>query len=165
MGNTLVSIRAAERRQEIVRLRHEEALSFRQIAAALHMDVSNVHADYHKAVRETIPVAEVTAERKAALDELDFYKREALAILRREHALVQWGKPIINPSTGEPFLDDAPVLQALNTLLKIERQKAAICGYDAPRQRVVQVVTQDMVNELVAQYREELGVTEGMLPR
>ncbi|MFF6866654.1 hypothetical protein [Streptomyces ardesiacus] len=73
------------------------------------------------------------------LDRLTQLEDDARAVLRRPHIMVNNGRVILHPETGEPMEDDAPVLQAIDRLVKIEdarrrnaERRAKLNGYDMP---------------------------------
>ena len=80
--------------------------------------------------------------------ELDELAQAARAVLERKHLVVsqgrvvRLGKPYIDKETGEaevddgrgePLEDDAPVLQDIDRLLKIQERRARLLGLDAPQ--------------------------------
>lgn len=151
----------------ILQLRHEQGWSFAQIANELgdaanggRATAKSVQAEYLKATRDMIPIEEITAARTLTLDELDMLKREALAVMRRPHFLVQFGKVAIDPRTKAPMIDDGPVLSAIRVLMEIERRRAAIYGYEAPKRQTVLAITQEHVDAAIRQLQEELGPEE-----
>lgn len=144
----------AERRRQAVALRLS-GHSWDSIAAQLgyagkaaaHKDVTRALAANRTELAET-----VDDMRQAELERLDELTREAWAVMRREHVTVShgrvvrkqvgWevdenGKRLFNDE-GEPIpvwedlLDDAPVLQAIDRLVKISHRRAALLGLDAP---------------------------------
>ena len=53
-----------------------------------------------------------------------------------------------------------PKLQAIDRLLKIERERRTIIGYTAPSKRVLEVITEDQLDRAIRQYNEEAEVLE-----
>jgi hypothetical protein len=94
----------------------------------------------------TRPPAEALIAQENA--KLTAREQDCLRVLRARHVLVRGdgvvlqyvinddGKVELNPATGEPMMreleDDAPVLSAVATLLKIYERRAKLNGYDAP---------------------------------
>lgn len=65
-------------------------------------------------------------------DKLDMLEQKALEILNTDHYVVDKGQVIRNPYTGEPLVDDAPKLAAMDRILKIIDAKRKLYGLDAP---------------------------------
>ncbi|MEU1443104.1 hypothetical protein [Streptomyces mirabilis] len=105
----------------------------------------------------------VVVERiEAALPRLDALEQAALKVLERHHITVNNGRVIV--VDGEPLLDDGPVLQAIDRLVKVEgeRQKniaalRQLFGLDAPTRveaTVTETTQQDVaLQELVAEMK------------
>ena len=77
------------------------------------------------------------AERGERLAEL---RRRAQEILDRDHIVVNNGKVMFDPETGDPLHDDAPRVAAIRELRMIEAQLSQLHGENAP---VKQQVTMD----------------------
>ena len=78
-------------------------------------------------------------------------------MLRRPHFAVAWGKLVYDES-GAAVLDDAPILQAVQVLIRLEERKARILGYESPVKRSVevQVFSEGMAQRAIAQLRAQL---------
>lgn len=76
------------------------------------------------------------AARTMERERLDRLSEAAWAVLERRHVTVSNGKVISlpDPDTGEikPLEDDAPVLQAIDRLLRISESRRKLDGLDAP---------------------------------
>lgn len=92
--------------------------------------------------------------RQEELQALDALLREAWTVLKREHVTVSHGKVIIDETTGEKLLDDAPVLQAIDRILKIRERRAKLLGLDAPMK--VEAITVDALDRAIAELAAEL---------
>ncbi|GAB3156403.1 hypothetical protein GCM10027258_62790 [Amycolatopsis stemonae] len=104
-----------------------------------------MHELYKKALRD-IPALEVQEHRAEDLELIDEALRTALAVMRRDHIavsqgrVVRIGKPFVNDDgeaeiaegQGAPVHDDAPKLQAINTIRNLLERKAKIVGSDSP---------------------------------
>lgn len=73
------------------------------------------------------------------LNRLETLEAAAHAVLKNRHILVNNGRVILHPDTNEPMEDDAPVLQAIDRLVKIEEarrrngeRRAKLNGLDMP---------------------------------
>ena len=122
------SIQTAERDAEAARLR-SRSMSYRQIAAALGIDVAAAHAAVQRALHDTLaePAGDVRA---LELEKLDRAERAVLAVLERRHLTVSHGKVI--SVGGEPLEDDAPVLAAADRLVRISESRRKLLGLDSP---------------------------------
>lgn len=109
---------------------------------------------------------------------LDGYERAARTVLDRLHVTISHGKIVntVNPDTEqeEPLLDDGPVLQAIDRLVKIEdarrrnaERRAKLLGLDAAVKvdaTVHEVTQQDVaIQELVTEMRAKNAVVANEL--
>jgi hypothetical protein len=142
----------AARDAEAARLRGR-GLSYPRIANELgYADHTGAYYAVQRALQATVeePAAEV---RQLELERLDTLYEAALKVLERRHVHVSGGKvvtqvteyltdddgAIVVDEDGNPrpkeiqeLEDDAPVLKAVETLLKIQARRAALQGLDAP---------------------------------
>lgn len=150
-GKFIRTIEAAERDAEACRLR-TRGLSYRQIAKQLgYYDHGGARLAVERALAETViePAAEV---RQLELAKLDNMEQAVLAVLEREHVTVSNGKVV--RLSQRPVLDDGPVLQAVDRLLKIAERRAKLLGVDAPKR--LEVITIDAVDAEIARISAEL---------
>lgn len=122
--------------------------TYRAIAAELHITVSSAHDAVQRALRAIVeePATEVLRLELDRLDaelvRLNGLEAAARAVLEREHVTVSHGKVITmeDPDTGDekPLLDDGPVLQAIDRLVRIEdarrrngERRAKLLGLEA----------------------------------
>jgi hypothetical protein len=105
-----------------------EGLSYQQIADELGTDKGNAWQAVRRALRD---IAEKPAQavRDLELRRLDAMYEAVMEVLERRHVTVSHGKVIDHD--GEPLIDDGPVLQAVDRLLKIQARRAALLGLDA----------------------------------
>lgn len=92
--------------------------------------------------------------RALQLAQLDRLTREALAVLEREHLVVSHGR-IINGPDGKPLMDDAPVLQAIDRLIRIQERRAKLLGLDAPTK--VETWNIDAIDAEIRRLQEQLA--------
>lgn len=126
-GKFLYTHESAERDARACELR-AQGWSYKRIAKEMGVDVHTVHDGVKRALRMIVqePAEDV---RTLELERLDRLYEAALAVLEREHVTVSQGKVIYNGT--EPLLDDGPVLQAIDRLLKIQERRARLLGLDA----------------------------------
>lgn len=131
-GTFVRTVTTAERDAAAARLR-SSGWSYPDIAAELGF---KQRADAYNAVKRVLDstVREAGDELRALeLDRLDGMYRAAMAVLERQHVTVSHGK--IVQHDGEPLVDDAPVLQAVDRLLRIQERRSRLLGLDAPVKR------------------------------
>ncbi len=123
---------SAERRAEIVRLR-DEGLTFREISAEIGLSLRAVWKHYQNAMRD-IPAgiveahAENAAVRKAEqLRRIDMQREAVVEVMTAKHVTVSQGR-VVRDDDGEPILDDAPVLAAVDRLVKLDDEEAKLLG-------------------------------------
>jgi hypothetical protein len=147
-GGTLSAHQLEERQLGIVSLRQKEHLTFETIGAQYGISGHRAREIYYKAMRE-IPIAEINAYRAEQLDRFAELRRAAYEILKADHPMVsQNGKVVIDPDSvtpdtpdGKPMQDAGPILSAIDRILAIDRQEAALLGLNAPAKHQIQVET------------------------
>jgi hypothetical protein len=94
-------------------------------------------------LEEATEVANYRQQENERLDDelsrLEDLEAAARTVLRNRHIMVNNGRVIVDPDTNEPMLDDAPVLQAIDRLIKIEdarrrngERRAKLNGLEMP---------------------------------
>lgn len=149
-GKFVRTAETAERDARACELR-SRGMSYRAIAREL--DYASMGGAYKAVQRALADIVREPAEdvRTLELERLDEMHRAVLAVLEREHVTVSQGKvvrrrvgdqldddgqPVLD-ADGKPVgvyedvLDDAPVLQAVDRLLKIQERRARLLGLDA----------------------------------
>lgn len=96
---------------------------------------------------------EVRAIEAARLDDLTLVLNRVLAT---HHFVVSaaTGKVARHPDTGEPLLDDAPIIHAVAGLLRIAERRAKLLGLDAPTRH--EVITTDALDAEIRRLEAEL---------
>jgi len=139
--------RTTARDAEACRLR-QRGMSYPEIAKELgYSEASHASQAVSRVLRATVeePGAEV---RKTELARLDAMHRAALDVLERMHVTVSQGRVVqhrvAGTGTWDPeariwvdaewvdLADDAPILSAIDRLLKIQERRARLLGLDAP---------------------------------
>lgn len=151
-GRFLPSIETAERDAKACRLR-SDGWTYPAIAAEL--GYCGPGEAYNGTQRAMMAIIREPAEEllRLELDRLDMMWRAALEVLRRKHLTVSHGKVVI--VGGEPLLDDAPVLGAIDRLLNIQARRAKLLGLDAPKK--IEVLTMDVIDAEIATLMAEIG--------
>jgi uncharacterized protein (DUF3084 family) len=128
----------AERRTRVLAMRVEQR-PYTEIAAALGISETLARTDYVRAMEcrktELDEQRHLTVARELAT--LEIAEQAAWEVLRREHIVIQHGQVVrVN---RRPVADDAPVLQAIDRILKISERRARLLGLDAPVRAKVEV--------------------------
>jgi hypothetical protein len=120
-------------------------VTYKQIAAELGVSIQTAFRAVENHARR-IPNEEEIQQKKLMLAEIDELSRAALAVMLRKHVLVSTGEKVVYHE-GEPLIDDGPVLQAIDRLMRLQERKARLMGLDAPTKNHVDVVTRDVWNQ------------------
>lgn len=126
-GGFVRTIDQAELDAEAAQLR-SRSMSYRAIAKQLDVSVSTAHEMVKRALAAVVREAGeavVTLE----LEKLDRAEAAVLAVLEAKHYTVSNGKLIC--LGDEPLLDDAPVLAAVDRLVRISESRRRLLGADA----------------------------------
>lgn len=157
-GRFIRSVDTAQRDARAAELRRDGA-NYQEIADRLGFsDRSRARQAVERALAATVaePAAELRALELARLDEM---WRHAWAVLKREHVAHSNGRVV--HLDGKPLVDDGPVLNAIDRLLRIQERRAKLLGLDAPTR--VESITIDQIESEISRLSAELGV--GEVPR
>lgn len=148
-----------ERDAQAVELRRRN-LNYKQIAAQLgYSSLSSAYDAVQRGLRDT--QGEASAEvRQLELDRLDDIARGFQRVFATKHYVVSAASGVVarHPETGEPLVDDAPVLHAGLALIKVMERRAKYLGLDAPKQ--VEVRTIDAIDARLAELAEQVAGNE-----
>jgi len=111
---------------------------------------------------KTIPVEAVADVKQMILDELDAMARHLHEVIERDHFRITSGGRVVMHN-GEPVLDPGPVIHAVNAYLRIIQERAKILGLYAPAKRRVDVITQVVLDDAIAQLERDIARMEGEL--
>jgi hypothetical protein len=126
---------------------------------------SSAHAasrDFSRALESNIAEQRTSMEvyREAELMKLDDLTTKAMNVLLTRHFVTtQAGKIVEHPETGQPLLDDGPVLHAIDRLLKIGDRRAKLLGLDAPQR--LEVLSIDAIDDQIRGLTEQLAALDG----
>lgn len=90
---------------------------------------------------------------------LDEMYRAALAVLETEHVTVSQGR-VVCDTDGAVVPDDAPVLAAIDRMIRIEARMAELMGLDAPKRSRVEVVTEDAIDAQIAVLEAQIAAAD-----
>jgi hypothetical protein len=147
----------AARRARVLAMRIEQR-PYTEIAAELGVTVGIVKMDYHRALDQLKreQATHATTVRDVETQRLAAAEQAAWQVLRRKHITVQHGR-IVRDDTGEPVEDDAPVLNAIDRILRISERRARLLGLDAP----ARIEVSDAVDADIARLAAELAAAAG----
>ncbi|MFF2228620.1 hypothetical protein ACFVV7_35470 [Streptomyces globisporus] len=151
-GQFVRSLTTAQRDAEAARLR-TQGWTYPRIAD--HLGFKH-RADAWNAVQRVLKdtVREAGKEvRSLELERLDRLEAAANEVLERQHITVSHGKIVYHED--EPLPDDAPSLQAIDRLLKIQERRARLLGLDAPTKQAITITPERAA--ALEQLVEELG--------
>lgn len=137
-GRYIRTLTAAARDAEAARLRGQ-GWSYQRIADELGWtNKGDAHHAVQRVLQETVQEAgdELRAMERERLDRLS---EAAWTVLERQHVTVSNGQ--IVRLDGKPLVDDAPVLQAIDRLLRISESRRKLDGIDAPSRVSVDALT------------------------
>lgn len=91
------------------------------------------------------------------LERLQDYRRQAWRVVSTKHyATNQAGNVVRHPDTGQPMLDDDPVLRGLDRLVKFDELEAKLRGLYAPARKQVEVIGEDVVDAAIVRLEAEM---------
>src|ERR1017187_5962990 len=155
-GGFVRTMEQAEIDTETLKLR-SKGWTYRQIANHMGIEPSTAFYRCQRALAE-IPAETADEYRRLELEKLDAQEQKANEVLAREHVFVSQGGKVVYDGP-EKLLDSGPILQAINTLLKIGERRSRLLGLDAPVKQSVEVITYDgnSIEARVAELRSALG--------
>lgn len=157
MGRNTIDRERDYRALEMVR----RGFTYRQIAAELGWSSpASVGNAVTRALKE---ISKVDADEvvKMMRERLDDYRRQAWRVLGRTHFVTTpTGAIVRHPDSGTPLVDDAPVLQALDRLLKYDIEERRMLGVDAPTKTRVEVITESDVDQAIRELSERIAKAE-----
>ncbi|WP_214103223.1 hypothetical protein [Acrocarpospora catenulata] len=106
--------------------------SYAEIAAELGISKTAAYESVQRALAETVrePAGEL---RQLELMRLDELAQKAREVMNATHYVVSQGKVVRLTRAGAPLEDDAPALQAIDRLLRIQERRARLLGLDMPQ--------------------------------
>lgn len=145
------TIEQAQHDAEAARLR-AQGWGYAQIGEKLGVSMQGAHQAVQRALTAAVrePADDVRA---LELSRLDLLWQAAWTVLTKHHVTVQQGKVVY--LGDEPLEDDAPVLNAIDRLLKVQDRRAKLLGLDAPTRH--EVITLDAIDQEIAKLTRELG--------
>jgi len=127
-------------------------LTYRQISAQLGYKTPSaaftaVRRAAKDAGRDSLAAAEALS---LMLERHQDYRRAVYRVLTARHYQVTQAGNVVKGPDGQPLLDDAPVLNAVDRLVRIDQEEAKLLGLYAPAKSRVEVITEDVVDAELA---------------
>jgi DNA-binding Lrp family transcriptional regulator len=118
-------------------------------------------------IRVDLTPAAVQVYRQQEFSKLNLLEQKLWGMIDDDYFVVNHGKVIIHPETGQPMKDSAPVLSAADRILKIMERRAKLGGFDAQEKITVEHNISEIqvteVKDLVEKAREEMRLQEQAL--
>jgi len=159
-GRFTRTLEGAERDTEAARLK-SRGLSYSQIARNLGYETES---GAYKAVQRAlaaVPAESVDELRRIQSEQIDALTARAIEILESTHyAYTVHGELVRGPEgpngePGEPLLDSAPTLAAIDRLIRLAERRSKLMGLDAPTRH--EVITLDYLDAQIRAAAEELA--------
>lgn len=158
-GRYVRTLEGAERDAEACRLR-TTGLSYRAISDQLGYGGATHARDGVERALAAVVAEPAEQLRTLELERLDALQAEAWAVMTREHLTVSGGKIVMveGPDGVEaPLGDDAPVLKAIDRIVKLMERRAKLLGLDAPTRLSVDAET---LGREIGELLDALGGTD-----
>jgi hypothetical protein len=142
---------------------YRRGLSYRQIAAQLGYRSPQSVGDAVRRHARTAATDHLAGPEalQVMLDRLQDYRRLAWRVATAKHyATTASGNVALHPVTGDPLLDDGPVLHALDRLLRFDDHEAKLTGLYAPSRSRVEVITPETVEAEITRLEGELAAND-----
>lgn len=159
-GRFTRTLEGAERDTEAARLK-SRGLSYPQIARNLGYETAS---GAYKAVQRAlaaVPAESVDELRRIQSEQIDALTAKAIEVLESTHyAFTVHGDLVRGPEgpngePGEPLLDPAPTLAAIDRLIRLAERRSKLMGLDAPSRH--EVITLDYLDAQIRDAAEELA--------
>jgi hypothetical protein len=139
--------------------------TYRQIAEALgYGDDANARRAVKRSL-DAIPREAAEELKKLQLERLDYLTAKAIGVLEGTYyAVSQAGKVVTRTVerdgefVEEPLYDSAPILHAIDRLVRIDERRSKLMGLDAPSRH--EVITLDAIDAEIARLSAELDSAE-----
>jgi hypothetical protein len=155
------TIEDRDRDAKAVELRRRH-LNYPQIAAQMgYKDPSGAYHAVQRGLQDATSDASEEVKR-LELDRLDDIARGFQRVFATRHYAISLGsgKVVLDPSTGQPLVDDGPVIQAGLALIRVMERRAKYLGLDAPAQSRVQVISEDTVDAEIRRLEARLPAND-----
>ena len=154
------SLEAMEKDSQAADL-YRRGLTYRQISTQLGWKSPKsafeaVRRAARDAGRDSLAAAEALA---LMLDRLQDYRRLVYRVATAKHYVTTQSGRVVELN-GQPLLDDAPVLNAVDRLLRTDDTEAKLLGLYAPAKSRVEVITEDAVDAECAKLVQEIAERE-----
>jgi hypothetical protein len=115
----------------------------------------------HRAVKRALQDAyreDVADAQRLELERLDELLRQTARIAVSRHYVVSNAGHVVIGPDGQPLEDPGPRLAAISLMKSISESRRKLLGLDAPQRRVIEVITEDTIDGMIASMREDVAV-------
>lgn len=149
---------------EVLQARRDKAIQLRTTGAA--WAVVAKECGYNSAAYAARDVLAYLAKRRQEtyrhvdgyiqleLDKLDLLERLMWRVINKKHVLAQNGRVVLDPVTQEAMLDEGPLFQATDRLLKIHERRSKLVGMEAATR--VDVTVSDEIDQKIKALMAEM---------
>jgi Homeodomain-like domain len=147
-----------------------QGLSYRQIAARVGVSVDTAHRRVWR-YYQRLPVHDVAAAKAKQIAQLEELQLVAWKVLEEHHFVVITSGPAAGEIVRGPRLDPdgqesgeygyledgAVILQAIDTIVRIDVRLSRLLGTEAPARHRVEVITRDVIQASLEKMRQEMA--------
>ena len=148
-----------ERDARAVELRRR-GLSYPQIAEQLGFSATSSAFDAVRRGIKDLWSEDNGEQTRIELDRLDDALRVLYRVMMSKHLAYSQGRVVVDLQ-GQPVQDDGPNVQAALGIVRLSESRRKLLGLDAPTRKVVEVITQDVVDAELAQLVQEVAANGG----
>ncbi len=154
--------RAIEVRERQDRVLHKRRMGLTWQQITDEEGYPNTGTTYHawEAALNRQPSADAKAVRASEMGRLETLEAELWDLYRRDAVVVSNGKVMRDETTGTLLVDLGPKLTALLQLRQLGESRRKLVGADAPTRKIVEVVTEDVIEGEIRRLTEKLGVND-----
>jgi transposase-like protein len=137
--------------------------SYRQIAAEMGWNSPNAAFEAVRRAAQEAGRGSLAAKEalRIMLERHQDYRRAVYEVLTAKHYVTTQAGHVVEGPDGLPLHDDAPVLNAVDRLVKIDQEEAKLLGLYAPTKSRVEVITEDVVDAELKRLAEEIAEHDG----
>lgn len=135
---------------------YARGLSYQQISDQLELNNKGIAWQcVRRAIRDSyrLSVEELRAVEEERLDQLTRAFQQVM--LRRHYIVANNGAVALDPLTGQPIVDDGPVIQAGLALLRVAESRRKLLGLDRPIKHEVRTI--DAIDARLSELAEQVA--------
>lgn len=137
-------------------LQHVAQVPHTIIAEKFDVSVATVGIAVRRAIQDQFRLT-VDEERAVVSDQIDWLMRRLRVMMNHTNYVVSVsGKVVLDPLTGEPLVDEAPIRAEMEALRKLLGDKRKLLGLDMPVRHRVEIT--DKMDDEIERLASELAV-------